>query len=121
MSSGAWRQAQRGNGAAARPHCRLRLDPEQLHRCTAYIFGRGPFSRLGVAVARAREPDAAGDRGRRGLAGLCWSGDVSYVFVALSAAVAAFGLMNAGAVAGGAWFGRIAWRRPPVLVREGDP
>jgi MATE family, multidrug efflux pump len=43
---------------------------------------------------------------------LRWSGDVAYVFVALSAALAAFGLINAGAVAGGAWFGRVAWRGP---------
>jgi hypothetical protein len=39
-------------------------------------------------------------------------GDVAYVFVALSAALAAFGLINAGAVAGGAWFGAVDWRRP---------
>src|SRR5207245_909359 len=45
---------------------------------------------------------------------LRWSGDVSYVFVALSAALAAYGLLNAGAVAGGAWFGPIAWPRPRV-------
>ena len=51
---------------------------------------------------------------------LRWSGDVSYVFVALSAALAAFGLMNAWAVASGAWFGPIAWPRARVLVREGD-
>ena len=50
---------------------------------------------------------------------LRWSGDVSYVFVALSAALAAYGLLNAGAVAGGAWFGPILRPRPPVLAREG--
>jgi len=37
---------------------------------------------------------------------------VTHVFVALSVALAAFGLMNAGAVASGAWFGPIAWPRP---------
>jgi hypothetical protein len=31
------------------------------------------------------------------------SGDMSYVFLALGAALAAFGLINAAAVAGGAW------------------
>jgi MATE family, multidrug efflux pump len=51
---------------------------------------------------------------------LTWSGDVTYVFVALSAALAAFGIINAGAVAGGAWFGPIAWRRPRLLAREDD-
>jgi hypothetical protein len=44
---------------------------------------------------------------------LRWSGDVAYVFVALSAALAAFGLINAGAVAGGAWFGAVNWRPRP--------
>jgi hypothetical protein len=44
------------------------------------------------------------------------SGDVAYVFVALSAALTAFGLMNAAAVAGGAWFGPLAWPR-----RRGSP
>jgi hypothetical protein len=42
---------------------------------------------------------------------LRWSGDLSYVFLALSAALAAFGLINAGAVAGGAWFGPVRWPR----------
>src|SRR5207245_10798635 len=40
---------------------------------------------------------------------LRWSGDVSYVFVALSAGLAAYGLVNAGAVASGAWFGPSGW------------
>jgi Na+-driven multidrug efflux pump len=34
------------------------------------------------------------------------TGDMSYVFVALSAALIAFGLINAGAIAGGAWKAR---------------
>jgi hypothetical protein len=37
------------------------------------------------------------------------SGDLSHVFLALSVALTAFGLINAGAVAGGAWFGPIRW------------
>jgi hypothetical protein len=37
------------------------------------------------------------------------SGDLSYVFLALSVALTAFGLINAGAVARGAWFGPIHW------------
>jgi MATE family, multidrug efflux pump len=43
---------------------------------------------------------------------LRWSGDLSYVFLALSAALAAFGLINAAAVARGTWFGPIGWPRP---------
>jgi putative MATE family efflux protein len=37
---------------------------------------------------------------------LQWSGDLSHVFVAQGAALAAFGLIVAAAVASGAWFGR---------------
>jgi hypothetical protein len=37
-----------------------------------------------------------------GWVALRWSGDLSHVFLALSAALAAFGLINAGAVASGA-------------------
>jgi MATE family, multidrug efflux pump len=47
---------------------------------------------------------------------LRWGADISYVFLALSAAVTAFGLMNAGAVAGGAWFGPILWRRRSSML-----
>jgi hypothetical protein len=39
----------------------------------------------------------------------------------MSAALAAFGLINAAAVAGGAWFGPIRWpvlRRPYAVVRD---
>lgn len=36
---------------------------------------------------------------------LRWTGELSYVFVALSAGLVAFGLINAVAVARGAWFG----------------
>jgi hypothetical protein len=42
---------------------------------------------------------------------LRWSGDLTQVFLAQSLALVAFGLINAGAVAGGAWFGTPSWRR----------
>jgi len=57
--------------------------------------------------------------GGGGWLALRWSADVSYVFAALGAALAAFGLITAGAVATGAWFGPIVWPRPRVLAREG--
>ena len=38
---------------------------------------------------------------------LHWGGDLSHVFLALSVALAVFGLMNAAAIAGGVWFGPI--------------
>ena len=47
---------------------------------------------------------------------LGWSGDLSHVFLALSAALAVFGLMNAAAVAGGVWFGPIGWPRMPAAL-----
>jgi len=50
---------------------------------------------------------------------LRWGADVSYVFAALGAALAAFGLITAGAVATGAWFGPIVWARPRLLASEG--
>src|SRR6266513_3240560 len=40
---------------------------------------------------------------------LRWSGNLSHVFLAQSLALAAFGLINAAAVAGGAWFGPLMW------------
>jgi Na+-driven multidrug efflux pump len=50
---------------------------------------------------------------------LRWSSDLSQVFLAQGAALAAFGLINAASVAGGAWFGRVAWpRRGAVILRR---
>jgi hypothetical protein len=39
---------------------------------------------------------------------LRWSGDLSHIFLGLGSAPAAFGLIIAGAVARGAWFGPTA-------------
>jgi hypothetical protein len=41
-----------------------------------------------------------------GYLALRFTGDLSAVFIALSVALATFGLINAAAVAGGAWFAR---------------
>jgi len=43
------------------------------------------------------------------------------VFLALGLALATFGLVNAGAVAGGAWFGRIAWPPRRAVIAAGGP
>jgi hypothetical protein len=40
---------------------------------------------------------------------LRWSGELSHVFVAQAAALVAFGLIIAAAVASGVWFGRPSW------------
>ncbi len=59
---------------------------------------------------QARPPHALMAGG--GWLALRWSGDLSHVFLAQGAALAAFGLINAGAVARGAWFSPIGWSRP---------
>jgi hypothetical protein len=45
---------------------------------------------------------------------LRWSGELSHVFLAQSAALVAFGLINAAALAGGSWFGPVSWLRAPA-------
>src|SRR6185436_2253798 len=45
---------------------------------------------------------------------LHWGGDVAQVFLALGIALAVFGLINAAAVAGGAWFGPVGWPHLPT-------
>jgi len=125
--------------AAAVPNAWLSLfdtDPAMLDAGSRYLRVVGPFYGLfGLGMALYFASQGAGRLAWPLLANLTrlaiaagggwlalrWSGDVSYVFVALSAALAAFGLMNAWAVARGAWFGPIVWPRARVLVREGDP
>jgi putative MATE family efflux protein len=109
--------------AAAVPHAWLSLfdtDPSMLDAGARYLRTVGPFYGLfglGMALYFAsqgaarllwpllanlmRLTIAAGG----GWLALRWSGDLSHVFLALSAALAAFGLINAAAVASGAWFG----------------
>src|SRR6266568_284887 len=125
--------------AAAVPHAWLSVfdtDPAMLDAGSRYLRAVGPFYGLfGLGLALTFASQGAGRllwplvanmtrlliAAGGGWLALRWSGGVSYVFVALSAALAAYGLLNAGAVAGGAWFGPIAWPRARVLVREGDP
>jgi MATE family, multidrug efflux pump len=117
-----------GLGAAAIPHAWLSLfsrDPALLDAGSRYLRIVGPFYGLfGLGMALYFASQGAGRLAWPLLANLTrlaiaagggwlalrWSGDVAYVFVALSAALAAFGLINAGAVAGGAWFGAVNWR-----------
>jgi hypothetical protein len=42
------------------------------------------------------------------------TGDLTAVFLALAVALAAFGLINVAAVAGGAWFGPVRFRSLPI-------
>src|SRR5216684_5633015 len=116
-----------GLAAAAFPRAWLRLfgtDPAMLDAGARYLRAVGPFYGLfGLGMALYFASQGAGrvlwpllaNLTRLAIAaGGGWlalreSGDLSHVFLALSVALTAFGLINAGAVAGGAWFGRIRW------------
>jgi len=125
-----------GLWAAAAPHAWLSLfdtDPGMLDAGSRYLHAVGPFYGLfglGMALyfasqgaARllwpllanlARLAIAAGG----GWLALRWSGDLFSVFLALSAALTAFGLINAAAVARGAWFGHVGG--PPTRTARSD-
>jgi Na+-driven multidrug efflux pump len=111
-----------GLTAAAFPRVWLSLfdnDPAMLDAGSRYLQAVGPFYGLfglGMAlyfasqgVGRLRWPFIANFTrlviaGAGGWLALRLSGEISWVFFALGAALAAFGLINAAAVAGGAWF-----------------
>ena len=113
-----------GVSAATFPRLWLALfdtDPAMLDAGARYLHAVGPFYGLfglGMAlyfasqgVGRLRWPFVANFTrlviaGGGGWLALRWSGDMSHVFLMLGAAMAAFGLINAAAVAGGAWFDR---------------
>jgi hypothetical protein len=48
------------------------------------------------------------------------TGNLLDVFFALAIALAVFGVINAAAVAGGAWFGPVRWRSLPRLPHNDD-
>lgn len=94
-------------------------DPDVLAAGTGYLRTVGPFYGFfgaGLALYFASQgagrllwPLVAGFArlliaGVGGWLALQWGGNLSHVFLATSAALAAFGLINAAAVAGGAWF-----------------
>jgi putative MATE family efflux protein len=111
-----------GLAAAANPLAWLGLfdrDPAMLAAGSLYLRTVGPFYGLfGLGMAlyfasqgagRLRWPLTAAVTRFVIAAGGGWlvfrlTGDLAYVFAALAIALAAFGLINAAAVAGGAWF-----------------
>jgi Na+-driven multidrug efflux pump len=115
--------------AAAFPHAWLSAfdtDPAMLDTGSRYLRLVGPFYGffgLGMALYFASQgagrllwPLLANGTRLVVAAGGGWlalrsGGDLSLVFLALSAALTALGLINATAVARGAWFGPIAWSR----------
>jgi putative MATE family efflux protein len=113
-----------GLAAAAFPHAWLTLfdtDPAMLDAGTRYLHAVGPFyGFFGLGMALYFASQGAGRllwpfvanltrlaiAAAGGYLALRWSGNMTLVFVALSVALAAFGVINAAAVAGGSWFGR---------------
>jgi len=116
-----------GLAAAAFPMAWLSLfdsNPDMLDAGARYLRVVGPFyGMLGLALALYFASQGAGrllwpliaNLTRLAIAALIgslalrWSGNLSHVFLAQSLALAAFGLINAAAVAGGAWFGPLMW------------
>jgi putative MATE family efflux protein len=83
----------------------------------ALYFASQGAGRLGWALVAATLRLAIAVGG--GLVALRLSLGMTGVFLALGLALAAFGLVNAAAVAGGAWFGRIAWPSRRAVVGAG--
>jgi len=124
--------------AAAFPYAWLSLfdtDPAMLESGARYLRVVGPFyGMLGLALSLYFASQGAGRllwplvgnlvrltiAAAGGFVALRSTGDISLVFLAQSAALVAFGLINAVSVAGGAWFG--APSRPtktaPLIVRK---
>ena len=118
-----------GLWAAIFPHAWLSLfgaDPAMLDAGSRYLRLVGPFYGLfGLGMALYFASLGAGRLFWPLLANLArlviaaaggWlalrgGGDLSHVFLALSVALAAFGVINAVAVARGAWFGPLGWPR----------
>src|SRR5437660_10945738 len=119
-----------GLGAALAPHVWLSLfdtDPAMLDAGARYLHMVGPlYGLFGLGMALYFASQGAGRllwpllanlmrlaiAAGGGWLALRWSGNLSHVFLALGAALAAFGLINAGAVARGAWFGPLGWPGP---------
>jgi len=111
-----------GLGAAAAPRAWLSLfdnDPAMIDAGTRYLHAVGPvYGLFGLGMALYFASQGAGRllwpflanmsrliiAAGGGWLALRWSGNLSEVFIALAVALAAFGLINAVAVAAGAWF-----------------
>ena len=126
-----------GLGAALFPRAWLSLfdsDPAMIAAGTHYLRIVGPwygFFGLGLVLYFASQGagrllwPVIGNAARLAVAAaggwlaLRCAGDLAIVFAAQAAAMVAYGLVNAYAVAGGAWFGRPGWPRSPAgLVRS---
>ncbi|HEY0420525.1 MAG TPA: MATE family efflux transporter [Acetobacteraceae bacterium] len=126
-----------GLAAAAWPAAWLGLfgaDPEMLVTGSAYLRGVGPaygFFGLGLALYFASQGAGRlfwpllGGMLRLliavagGWAALRMTGSLAWVFAALAAALAVYGLTVAGAVARGVWFGGMRWRLAAFPTQQG--
>ena len=60
--------------------------------------------------------------GGGGWLALQWDGGLTQIFIAQAVGLLIYGLVNAAAVAGGAWFGPVGWPRMPTrLAKRGLP
>ena len=125
-----------GLAAASFPRAWLSLfdtDPAMIAAGTRYLHAVGPlYGLFGLGMALYFASQGAGRllwpflanltrlavAAGGGWLALRWSGDMTAVFLALSAALAAFGLINAAAFAGSAWSARPA---VPALVPARAP
>ena len=119
-----------GLAAAAAPHAWLGLfdtDPAMLDAGSRYLRAVGPFYGLfGLGMALYFASQGAGrvlwpllaNLTRLAIAAVGgWlvlhsTGNLTHVFLALSVALSAYGVIIAAAVAGGAWFGPVRWTAP---------
>jgi Na+-driven multidrug efflux pump len=123
-----------GLAAAAFPGAWLTLfnsDPAMVAAGTQYLHTVGPlygFFGLGLILYFASQGagrllwPVLGNVARLAVAAsggwlaLRWGGGLAQVFLAQGAALIVYGLINAGAVAGGAWFGPIGWPRSTAIL-----
>jgi len=127
-----------GLWAAAFPHTWLRLfsdDPAMLEAGTSYLRTVGPFyGFFGLGLVLYFASQGAGRlkwpvvgnivrlivAALGGWLALHWGGSLVQVFAAQAAALLLYGLVNAGSIAAGAWFGPLAWprRKPAAAAAE---
>ena len=116
-----------GLAAAAFPRAWLSLfgtDPAMLEAGTQYLRAVGPlygFFGVGLVLYFASQGagrllwPVIGNIARMAVAGvggwlaIAWGGGLLQVFMAQGIALVVYGVVNAAAIAGGAWFGRLGW------------
>jgi putative MATE family efflux protein len=119
--------------AAAFPHAWLSLfntDPAVLEAGSRYLRVVGPtYGFFGVGLVLYFASQGAGRMlwpvsgsvlrlviaAGGGWLALQWEGDLTHLFLVQGFALFAYGMVNVGAIAGGAWFGRVGW---PCSVTE---